>query len=400
MYDLTIPRRIVEKREALGLAAYELAKRAGISASYLSLIESGQKLPSEKVAVDLARALGEDPDLYRAWVETGGEPDLEARVDRLERMRSFRESGGGMRDWQRGRMARRRVELEDTSPPFLAREVLELRLPGPPEMLRVPLLDEGADPGPGASRAAASRETISIDPGLLDEGADPARLFAYRVSAKSIGNVSDAVSPGDVLVFAADPAGVDPAAIYAVRFRSRIVLSRIAYTKPTLFLMPGQPGQSPTAIPVDPRELRGALAGVVVAAIRTFTVPPPAEDEAAEPSLGRTGRLDEEGNLVRDCEWRENYGWRPVQRVDDMEYLISNPGKRIRFRLLRDGRARYVLELDAAQWQEALGEYYGGAGWYRNGYVVAITKKKDGEYTEEFQERWGKYVREAGKGDG
>jgi hypothetical protein len=47
------------------------------------------------------------------------------------------------------------------------------------------------------------------------------------------------------------------------------------------------------------------------------------------------------------------------------------------------------------QWKEAPGESYGGAGWHRNGHIVAITKRKEGEYREEFQERWAGYVREA-----
>ena len=123
----------------------------------------------------------------------------------------------------------------------------------------------------------------------------------------------------------------------------------------------------------------------------------PAKARTAAPSLGRAGQLDDEGNIVRDCEWRENYGWRPVQRPDDLEYLIARPDKKIRFRLLRDGRVKYVLALNAEQWQEALRDYYGGPGWYRNGYIVAITKRKRGEYTEEFQERWAKFVKEVGE---
>jgi hypothetical protein len=263
-------------------------------------------------------------------------------------------------------------------------------------VVRVPLLEEGTDP----QDAAGTGDTIAIDSILLDDGQDREALFAYRVSSKSATNVSDVVSPGDVLVFAENPEGVDPGAIYAVRARSRIVLTRVVYTKPTLLLMPGPSGPSPVPIPVgDERALRGVLAGVVVASIRSWPKPAPVEALAMSPSLGRTGQLDEGGNIVRDCEWRENYGWRPIQRPDDLEYLIAHPGRTVRFRLLRDGRLRYVLEMNGEQWREALGEYYGGAGWQRNGYIVAITKRVQGEYTEEFQERWGEFVKEAGTPD-
>jgi hypothetical protein len=56
----------------------------------------------------------------------------------------------------------------------------------------------------------------------------------------------------------------------------------------------------------------------------------------------------EEGFLVRDCQWHPRYGWRPVQRPEDMDYL-----------------------------------------------VVATTHCREGEYTEEFQPRWKKYIRKA-----
>jgi len=53
-----------------------------------------------------------------------------------------------------------------------------------------------------------------------------------------------------------------------------------------------------------------------------------------------------------------------------------------------------VLELDAEASQEALGDDYDSSGWHSNGYIVAVTKRKQGEYTEAFQERWAGYVRE------
>ncbi len=384
-YDETIPRRIIRRREELDLAAYELALKAGISPSYLSLIESAQKIPSAKVAQDLARALGEDPDLFLAWVETEGGEDLDSRGERIDLMRAARsQQARGMREWQRNLLSRvTRIGMS-------ARE-MKARMS---RVVPVPLLEEGTDP----HDAAGTGDTISIDASLLDDDQDRERLFAYRVSSKSAANVIDVVSPGDTLIFAADPEGVDPSAVYAVRVRGGIVLSRLAYTRPTLFLMPGQPGEPPVPLPVrDERALRGLLAGVAVASIRTWSKPNTALADAGEPSLGRAGQLDDDGNIVRDCEWREPYGWRPVQRSDDLEYLLAQPGKKIRFRLLRDGRLRYVLEMDAAQWQEALGDYYGGPGWYRNGYIVAITKRKQGEYTEEFQERWAGYVTEPGE---
>ncbi len=141
-----------------------------------------------------------------------------------------------------------------------------------------------------------------------------------------------------------------------------------------------------------------ALAGVVVTGIRTWRKPKPAKQRFLSPSLGRTGRL-EKGSIVRDCEWKDNYGWRPVQRAEDLDYVEAHPGATVKYRLIRDGRVKFVLEMDAEQWRGALGDYYDGPTWRRNGYIVAITKRVKGEYTEEFQERWAGYVREPERGE-
>lgn len=52
---------IRQRRAELGIARKELAERAGISYSYLSSIESGQRLPSETVVTFLAHALELSP---------------------------------------------------------------------------------------------------------------------------------------------------------------------------------------------------------------------------------------------------------------------------------------------------------------------------------------------------
>ena len=54
-----------------------------------------------------------------------------------------------------------------------------------------------------------------------------------------------------------------------------------------------------------------------------------------------------------------------------------------------------MLEMNAEQWRGALGDYHDGPTWLRNGYIVAITRRVDGEYTEEFQDRSAGYVRRA-----
>lgn len=427
MYDQTIPRRIRNRREDRQLAGYQLAKMADISPSYLSLIESGQKLPSKEVAERLARALGDDPEVYRAWVETADDPDLEARVERTEKLRQMQAPIESKQGLSLGlgkllhRRGRSRAGAERALPskrvakdavldemPLLARhleapamlrapfeDLADLR-PDPdsgPQTRHVPLLDESTDPAKVDQEDAGMSESISIDTSLIPRGAG--RLFAYRATVRSTERIGNLVRPDDVLVFAADPEGVDPAAIYAVRVNHRIVLSRIVYTQPTLLLIASDLYHDPLTLDVgDEDGLFRALAGVVVAGVRSWPMPPKLERRGSKVSLGRSGKL-EDGNIVRDCEWKENYGWRPVQKAEDMDYLDEHPGTTVQFRLLRDGDVKYVLELDPEQWREALGSYYEGPTWRRNGYIVAITKRVKGEYTEEFQDRWVKHVRRA-----
>ena len=68
--------RIRNLRHKLGITGYELAERAGISPSYVSLIEKGLKVPHPEVAIRIARVLGDDEDLYAAWARSARHGDL------------------------------------------------------------------------------------------------------------------------------------------------------------------------------------------------------------------------------------------------------------------------------------------------------------------------------------
>lgn len=57
--------RIREVRGERNLSLRELARRAGLSPSYLSEIESGQRLPSETMLDALADELGVEPEVFR-----------------------------------------------------------------------------------------------------------------------------------------------------------------------------------------------------------------------------------------------------------------------------------------------------------------------------------------------
>src|SRR2546422_1028215 len=69
--------RIRARRLALGLTLGQVSERAGLrSPSFVFHIERADKAPSEATAVALARALGDDVELYRAWAKARNRADL------------------------------------------------------------------------------------------------------------------------------------------------------------------------------------------------------------------------------------------------------------------------------------------------------------------------------------
>ncbi|MGC9419835.1 MAG: helix-turn-helix domain-containing protein, partial [Rhodovulum sp.] len=86
--------RIRERRTVLGLRQAELARRAGISPSYLNLIEHNRRRIGGKLLVELARHLGVEASALTegagaALIETlreaaAGQEDAAAEIDRLE----------------------------------------------------------------------------------------------------------------------------------------------------------------------------------------------------------------------------------------------------------------------------------------------------------------------------
>ena len=174
MHDQTIPQRIRKYRERQQITGSQLASMADISPSYLSLIENGLKLPSAEVAERIARALGDDPDIYRAWVETADDKDLDARADRLEKFRQMRSTPGSVLHrrgrsrvlgWLAGQGRSKRV-AEDSEP-----EGRPLALAAEPPVfdLLSANLDESSIP-----KEADRGRTLNVP--LLREGTDFARV--------------------------------------------------------------------------------------------------------------------------------------------------------------------------------------------------------------------------------
>ncbi len=241
--DLTA--RMRARRAQLGLTGADLAQRAGISASYVSLIENGAKVPDEDVAAELARALDDDPDLYRAWVRAARlgprKLDLLSRLEAASRTPAYLslvESGQELPKLAdsdtTGELASRIREVATrlTSPsPGARRET--------PPVLSIPLLAPGADPK-HLDRADAGAAVI--DRLLLDRrffAATSGALFAYEVTEREMAHLRGVAQPGDRIVFESG-AAAGPDRICLVRHPAGLRLARVLASGRSLLLLPGE----------------------------------------------------------------------------------------------------------------------------------------------------------------
>ncbi len=162
MRDTLTGSRIRERRQISGLRQAELARQAGISASYLNLIEHNRRRIGGKLLVDIAAALSVEPSLLTQGIEetliaalreaAADAVGQKAEVDGLE------EFAGRFPGWSGvlAQMHRRVVSLERTV------EVLSDRLTHDPHL--------AASMHEVLSTAAAIRSTAAIlaEPGEIE----------------------------------------------------------------------------------------------------------------------------------------------------------------------------------------------------------------------------------------
>jgi transcriptional regulator with XRE-family HTH domain len=277
------------KRTQIGLTGAELAQRADISPSYVSLIERGAKVPDEDVAARLARALRDDEDLYRAWARAA-RLGLH-RINLLNRIETISRSPAYLTAVERGDSlpADLPEDLRPGDPPFASASVggaagwralsaseeraSSLSAPASPatqeepEILRVPVLADGADPGRTLPSPLAVRDRLLVDRRLVADHS-PERLFAYEVTLPAMRHLRGLASPGDRVVFQRG-GRVAPDRICAVRTPDGIVLSRVLFKGRSLLLLPGEGVRDFASVDVDGlKALPGVIAGTHVLLIR------------------------------------------------------------------------------------------------------------------------------------
>lgn len=256
--------RIRRRRERLSLTGSELARRAGISPTYVSLIEKGAKVPNEDVAVRIALVLEDDPEIYRAWAVATRYGSIRQTItssDWLRQVRSDPESwrklaqGEEMLDSSPGARAPTSadeeaefdVDLGGLEPPAMTPRALRSVKPRPsldmvafpsarleesPQSLEIPLYPEGADP----DRSSPAGPPLILDRRFLPEGVEAGSLFAYRVTGDSVRVAT--IPDGSYVVVHRGAGRVTPEGLYAVRLHGRVVLARVLLSRRSLLVLP------------------------------------------------------------------------------------------------------------------------------------------------------------------
>jgi transcriptional regulator with XRE-family HTH domain len=269
--------RIRTKRSQLGLTGAELALRADISPSYVSLIEKGAKVPDERVAARIARALRDDEELYRAWAQAS-RVGLDG-LNLMSRMEAISRSPDHLKAVERGEVLPPEPSFAEPEEDALEMTVAsidpdpDLRPDDPPpstagpDVLRVPVLAERADPGRLAPSPLAVENHLLVDRRLVADH-PLERLFAYEVTERDLKHLRGVAAPGDRIVFQRG-GRVSADRVCAVRTPVGVVLSRVLFKGRSLLLLPGEGERDFDSVDVEGlKALPGIVAGTHVLLLR------------------------------------------------------------------------------------------------------------------------------------
>lgn len=277
---MDLHRRIRTLRLRRGLTGMELARRSGVSPSYVSLIEHGEKIPSEEVAVRIARVLGEREDVYRVWAAT-------ARMDEATRQAVWRLRGVET-DVQRMSRGSENGEPEAETAGAVTEEYIlpEIhRPPGRPRIaeryefqvsyrledderaptLRIPLLAPGVAPSGEQIPQEDIESLVALDSRILDRTSSNG-LVALRVDETNGRDVTTWLRPRDLVVVERNPHTFDAGLIHAFNLEEGLRLAKASRIGDLLLLLsdPAQNG-APTVITLtEERNMAQLFYGTVV----------------------------------------------------------------------------------------------------------------------------------------
>jgi len=251
--------RLRNRRLLLGLTFQALADRAELkSAAYVFHIENGQRVPTEAVAVRLARALGENERAFAAWARALQRTDLKTVLDatrellRDAELASF--AAGTWAPTAEARTERPTRSSKKIDPPIAHASFARLR---------IPVLEAGDDPGPALRPACRVLRTLSLDARVVPDPETLVRPFAYVLGSETVRRTPE-LEPGGIAIFTRAHGALEPAQIHAVRIRGRIELGRLLWNGRELLLLPAPGSNDFVVLPaVDVEGARGWIAGTV-----------------------------------------------------------------------------------------------------------------------------------------
>lgn len=245
------------RRKGRQLSLQALGRLVAASAPHLYNIETGRRLPSEALAARIARALGENPEVFRAWIRAAARSDWRTTREATLFVDAFIRGGGA----GRGPSVRlRRFEPTDRGErvPSVALRAVEPIRSGPTRIL-VPILEPGLEPG------SPSRVTLRLDPTEFDGIGALERPFGYPLGPGLHPRATSLPGTGHAIL-SLDPGWPpDRNAIYAARTGEGVTLSPVLWNGSELLIAP-RAGESDFVLEPceDERAGRGLLRGRVI----------------------------------------------------------------------------------------------------------------------------------------
>ena len=254
----------------------DLAAAAGISPSYVSLIENGHKSPDPRTLARIGKALDIDPELLEAAVTLQGRPaDPHVAMDAAETLMSrlaLQDAGGDMMMMQAA--PREMYRVQESPSPALASysEALRTELPDADRyVVAIPMIEEGMEPD--SPRSSRERRPLWLDRQALPEREELQGAFAWRLTSRGVQRIRGIYRRGDIVVIspsAWSPERIHPLMVFAVRHEGEVVLARIAWTG-SEFVVHNAGTAPPSVIPAKGEKGLGALiAGRVILAVQRF----------------------------------------------------------------------------------------------------------------------------------
>ena len=258
--------RLRRRRLSLRLTFRTIAGRAGLrSAAYVFHIETGHRVPTEAVAVRLARAVGENERVFAAWARALERTDLRTVLGATRELLEDPELSA----YADGAWAPIEPDAPGSRPLALSRATGESIA-----RLRVPVIASGADPGDALRPACPVIRTLSLDARGLVDAETWIRPFAYVLDSEIVRRVP-ALAVGHIAIFTRHLGPVAPMAVRAVRLGGRIELARVMWNGRELLVMPAAGESDFAVLPAgNAAALRACIAGTIAQVLDPAHAPP------------------------------------------------------------------------------------------------------------------------------